>query len=123
FWDTFARNPIPSLKSLSLRNIEVTEDSARYFWGVRHDLETLEIGHYRNLGQHLRPIYSDPKAAAKVLQTKLDNRSQTNPSLEWIASNEIIMFPKMKVLKLPENLDSDSWSSLMEQCPRLEAWW
>ncbi|KAF9353617.1 hypothetical protein BGX26_008622 [Mortierella sp. AD094] len=114
FWETFSRNPIPSLTSLRFRNIEISKDSAHYFWGVcRESCAKL---------RRLKPIYNDPKATAKTLQRKSDDGVHSHQSLDWPDPNENFMFLRIKAPKLPDKYDGDDWVELMEQCPRLEAW-
>ncbi|KAF9146331.1 hypothetical protein BGX20_006863, partial [Mortierella sp. AD010] len=63
FWETFSRNPIPCLTSLSLQKTDISVDSAHYFWAVSRSLEILIIKDCTRL-RHLRLVYTDLKAAA-----------------------------------------------------------
>ncbi|KAF9383583.1 hypothetical protein BGX21_001544, partial [Mortierella sp. AD011] len=101
---------------------EISADSVLYFWAVCRHLEVLELGDCAGL-RRLRPLCSDVRAAARALQMKLGGGVRSHPSVDQSEANEIFMFPQMKILKLPVWYNQEGWADLMEQCPKLEAWW
>ncbi|KAF9345870.1 hypothetical protein BGX26_002658 [Mortierella sp. AD094] len=144
FWEALARNPIPSLKSLSIKNYGFDDGSAPHLWKVCRfvDSLSLELGNCWGLAQYLAAICDDPNAAARKLQEEIDDElqeEQGGESVETIDrclgqrhsidvgdqynSDENFLFPRAKSLRLPslgDLIEGEEWLDLMKQCPKLE---